>query len=69
MRRASIQEQGPLLQGLSKFVEPSLLGLATYSLERDTVYPIECIDLSCLGSIPRGLLDRSKCPLVLEYHA
>ena len=67
--RLLFQEQGPLLQSLSKFVEPSLLALATYSLESDTVYPIECIDLSCLGSIPKGLLDLSKCPLVVEYDA
>jgi hypothetical protein len=59
-----LREQGPLLHSLSKFVEPSLLALATYSLEGDTMYPIECIDLSCLCSIPKGLLNPSKCPLV-----
>ena len=56
------QEQGPLLQSLSKFIEPSLLALVKDSLEDETVYPIECINLSCLDGISKGLLDLSKYP-------
>jgi hypothetical protein len=65
--RQLFQEQGPLLQSLSKFIEPSLKALATYSLH-NTVHAIECIDLSCLEAIPKGLLDLSKCPLILGHH-
>jgi hypothetical protein len=66
--RQLFQEQGPLLQSLSKFIEPSLEALATYSLD-NTVHAIECIDLSCLEAVPKGLLDLSKCPLILGHHA
>jgi hypothetical protein len=65
--RQLFREQGPLLQSLSKFIEPSLKALAMYSLD-NTVHAIECIDLSCLKAIPKGLLDLSKCPLILGHH-
>jgi hypothetical protein len=68
LARLLFQEQGPLLQSLSKFVEPSLKALATYSLD-DTVHDIECLDLSCLEGIPKGLLDLSRCPLILGHRA
>jgi hypothetical protein len=68
LARLLFQEQGPLLQSLSKFVEPSLMAMATYSLD-DTVHEIECIDLSFLEGIPKGLLDLSKCPLLLGHYA
>ncbi|KZM21683.1 ribonuclease III [Ascochyta rabiei] len=63
------QEQGPLLKSLSQFVEPSLVALATCSLGSGTVYPMELLDLQCLGSHPKGLLNLSLCPLVSEDHS
>ncbi|KAH9864712.1 hypothetical protein J1614_010648 [Plenodomus biglobosus] len=60
------REQGPLLVRLSKFVESSLLALATCSLETNTVCPFERIDITCLEYVPKGLLDLSQCPLVSE---
>lgn len=60
------REQGTLLVRLSKFVESSLLALATCSLETITVCPVERIDISCLEHVPKGLLDLSQCPLISE---
>lgn len=61
------QEQGPLLLRLSKFVETSLLAVATCSLRTHTTCPVERIDISYLENVPKGLLDLSQCPVFSEY--
>lgn len=63
------REQGPVLQSLSQFVEPSLLVLITCSLESGTVYQVERLYLPCLGSSPKGFLDLTQCPLIFEHRS
>jgi len=60
------QEQGPLLKSLSQFVEPSLLALATSSMQSGILYPVERLDIQWLSSHPKGLLDLNQCPIISE---
>lgn len=54
-----LREQGSLLKSLSQFVEPALLALVTCSLEGGTTFAVDRLDLACLSTQPKGLLDLS----------
>ena len=59
------QEQGPHLESLSRFIEPSLSALVTGSLNSDTMCPTERMDVSLLSDLPKGLMGRGLPSLEL----
>lgn len=59
------REQGPHLERLSKFIEPSLLALVTGASNSDTMCLTERMDVSLLSDLPKGLMWRGLPPVEL----